>query len=400
MNILLSGGWGYGNIGDDAILVASLSLLHQQFPNAPITITSYNPEYTRKVVGDKYEILPSVHRQIFGERVFKFLRVNGYVWNTERMPYICQRLYNYVTHKIKDASKKDIQINSSELDWAELQRPFMNANMFIMSGGGYFNNWPDSMMSRIIELELAEKNQVKSYICGQTIGPFAISHEQEERLVDALKTASGICVRDAASQWDLRNWNIHAQLAPDLALSQNPMLGEEKEQRIAIVPAELPRQIRNTFIKGMGDIILRKKLQASVIVTRLYIADIECAKQICRSLQQLCGKERIRLVIPEVYTDIEKELMHSRYVVSRNLHGLILAWRSGAKCLCLNNERKFITFMQQAGHPENVLDIQNMTAASLYEKFESVYSQDSSYDRQQILCKEVCYSFKQLVTKS
>lgn len=402
MNILLSGGWGYGNIGDDAILIASLSLLKKQYPDAQITITSYNPEYTREIVGNKYEILPSVHRKIFGKRAFRFLCVQGYVLNTERMPYYFQRLYNYVIRKIKALCYKNKDVLKSaiaKLDWTELQRPFFNADIFIMSGGGYFNNWQESMVSRIIELELAEKSKVKSFICGQTIGPFDTTPEWNERLVHALKTVSRISVRDVASQKDLKNWNIHALLAPDLALSQNPMLREEKGQTIAIVPAELPRQSRNIFIKGMSDFIRKKDLRASVIVTRLYIADIECAKQIYAGIQKLCGKEKIKLVIPRVYCDIEQPLMRSKYVVSRNLHGLILAWRSGAKCLCMNNERKFVTFMQQIECPENVIDIKDMTFELLCRKLENMYLQDLSYDNQYILCKDVVSKFQQLINK-
>lgn len=401
MNILLSGGWGYGNIGDDAILMASLSLLRQQYPKAKVTITSYNPEYTCNVVGKEYKVLPSVHRLIFGKRAFKFLRVSGYVWNTEKLPYLWQRIYGYVKRKIKSTGTQEVLENYfAKYGWEELQQSFLDIDMFIMSGGGYFNGWEDSMMSRIIELELAKRNGVKSYICGQTIGPFDVDEEQKKILVCALKTASGICVRDVASLQDLDNWGIGAQLAPDLALSQNPMLGEEKEQRIAIVPAELPRQSRKAFIKGMADIVLKKDLQASVIVTRLYIADVECAKQICNGLRKLCGKKRISLIIPKVYTDIEQELMCSSYVVSRNLHGLILAWRSGAKCLCLNDERKFITFMRQIGCLGNMLNIQGITPLKLYEKFEDICAQENSYNRQELLCREVRSMFYKTITQA
>lgn len=96
-NILLSGGWGYGNIGDDAILMASLQLLQKRYHEATITITSYNPEYTRKVVSDGYEVIPSVHRTIFQERAFCFLKVKGYVPNIARLPYFLQRVYARLT---------------------------------------------------------------------------------------------------------------------------------------------------------------------------------------------------------------------------------------------------------------------------------------------------------------
>ena len=63
MNILLSGGWGYGNLGDDAILEASVRILCNLYPQSKITIMSYEP-CDINIHG--YEVIPSLHRAIFG----------------------------------------------------------------------------------------------------------------------------------------------------------------------------------------------------------------------------------------------------------------------------------------------------------------------------------------------
>lgn len=389
MNILLSGGWGYGNIGDDAILMASLDLLKQQYSNATITITSHNPEYTQKVVGNAFEVIPSVHRQLFQDRAFVFLKVRGYVPNVAALPQIIQRIYGRITRNQRvEGTMSIVDSYLKQYGFEGLKKQYQNADLFVMSGGGYFNSWEDSMISRIIELELAQLCKVKSVIIGQTLGPFTIP-QAKDRLKNALNSAYGIYVRDIESKKELMAMGIESVLAPDLALSQNPMLNETKQNTLAIVPAEIPVATRDAFVEGVARIINEYHLTATVVVTRLYIQDIEVAKRIAKKLQDCCGERDVSLVIPDVYSDIENVLMRSKYVISRNLHGLILAWRSGAKCICLNDERKFVTFMSQIGHPENILDANNLSSCDLYNSFEILSHQMDDNTKRESLKQEV-----------
>lgn len=43
MKIVLSGGWGYGNLGDEAILRATVRILNKIYVNPQITVLSFNP---------------------------------------------------------------------------------------------------------------------------------------------------------------------------------------------------------------------------------------------------------------------------------------------------------------------------------------------------------------------
>lgn len=399
MKILLSGGWGYGNIGDDAILLASLELLHSKYPSATIIITSHNPEYTCKVVNNKYKVIDSVHKQIFQVRAYKFLKVKGHVVNTAILPQIVQRLYARVTRNLRQ--NDTVRVLSKYIkkhSFVDLRKPFKDTDLFVMSGGGYFNSWEDSLISRIIELELAQSCRVKSVIIGQTLGPFTIP-QAKTRLMCALKSAHSIYVRDIESQKDLISMGIESRLAPDLALSQNPILNEVKTNTLAIVPAEIPVVSREAFVEGIAHIINEHQLSATVVVTRLYIQDIEIAKRIAKKLNKKCREKSVKLVIPEVYSDIENALMQSKYVISRNLHGLILAWRSGAKCLCLNDERKFVAFMNQIGHPEYIIDINNLDSKVLCCKFDSLTHLIEDNSKREELQQEVISTFLHTISQ-
>ena len=50
MKIILSGGWGYGNLGDDAILYSSIKLLRDKFPDSTIVVLSYNIPETESII--------------------------------------------------------------------------------------------------------------------------------------------------------------------------------------------------------------------------------------------------------------------------------------------------------------------------------------------------------------
>ena len=75
MKILVSGGWGYGNLGDDALLVATIDLLKEKYPNSEIVIMSYDDIETQKLYElSDIKVIPSVHRIISKKMAFnKFL---------------------------------------------------------------------------------------------------------------------------------------------------------------------------------------------------------------------------------------------------------------------------------------------------------------------------------------
>jgi polysaccharide pyruvyl transferase WcaK-like protein len=50
-NILISGYYGFGNIGDEAILSAMIEQIKSKIPDCNIIVTSYNIEETKRLHG-------------------------------------------------------------------------------------------------------------------------------------------------------------------------------------------------------------------------------------------------------------------------------------------------------------------------------------------------------------
>lgn len=343
MRILLSGGWGYGNLGDDAILTASIKLIRQKWPNAELIVTTYSPDYTKSLVAQSAQ---SMHRVLFGDSAFKFLHTYQHSFDDTKLPSFPLRVYNKVRsldfflYNSDKVYKKTVQSRA----YSQLEMLFEQSDLFIMSGGGYFNNWTESFISRIEELKLAKKHKVPIYIIGQTFAHFEDAKRPlfQQHISDACK----ICVRDESSRAELRSIGVNSLLIPDLALSLNYEDAEIPKKELLFIPAELLTKSRQAIIKALIDFSLSSNTPVRVAITRLYNRDVAEAKRIFKELKR--ANVDAALTIPENFEQLKSIFQTARIVVSRNLHGLILGYVSGCHGLiCLNTDWKFTGFMKQ-----------------------------------------------------
>ena len=366
IKVLLSGGWGYGNLGDDAILLASIELIKKKLPHAEITIMSYSPQDTATLI-PSLKVIPSIHRIIYGNRAYKQLRTYKHTTNIEAFPLlwrIISKIKRIIGHdsNYKSYSILEKKIRGNKLE--ALKEIFRQHDIFIMSGGGYFNEWEDSFNSRIIELELS-KQCSSSFIVGQTLGPF--SKAKQDILKQHLNEIKRVYVRDIASLNELNELGYNTILIPDLALSYIPQQYRLID-KITIIPAEIPRYKRDEFTQAIYSICKTMKLPVQIAITRLYNGDINCAKDLFNRMKNI-GIKNVTLHIPTNYIEIVQTISHSKYVISRNLHGLIIGWREGAKCICLHKERKLISFMAQISASDCIVDIEGDIAMQLLKCF-------------------------------
>ncbi len=352
MNILLSGGWGYGNLGDDAILSASLNLLRTKWPEAVITVTSYCPPLTQ-ICG--YEVKPSMHRVLFGDSAFKYLRTYRRSFDDTRLPSFPRRVYNRLArlsifqYNADRAYRKSIGSD----DYRHLESLFSQADVFVMAGGGYFNNWNESFIARIEELKLAAKYSIPSYIIGQTLADF--TPERKSLIKRYIVAAKTIRVRDEFSKNELSRLGVSSSVLPDMALTLDYTGRSSVKDEILFIPAELQPQSRNAVIDAIIDFSKLTGMRVRVAVTRLYNRDVAEAKRLY-SMFKANGIEAA-LSIPDNYSELVAMFDRAYIVVSRNLHGLILGYVSGCRGLiCLNGDWKFRGFMSQIDASDYIVD--------------------------------------------
>lgn len=133
--ILLSGGWGYGNLGDDAILHASLKLIGNTFQDAEISIFSYEPIVTNEELKSNFKVYPSPHRLLFGDSAFKQLSIYGKV--VPQRNTIFHRVKRRLEHYAKTLIKYNDELVPNRSNLQEIEALFATADIYIMSGGGY-----------------------------------------------------------------------------------------------------------------------------------------------------------------------------------------------------------------------------------------------------------------------
>lgn len=347
--ILLSGGWGYGNLGDDAILHASLNLLEQRFPSAEIVITSYDPEATLKETEGRYEVKPSFHRLLFGTSAFKQLGVYGKTFDINSIHPLLGRIRNRLNmywHRMFPVAPLELRPDSIAL----CKECFNGIDLFVMSGGGYFNNWKESLLSRIQELTLAQECGVRTYIVGQTMDKFDPAYQPI--LKSLLSKCDGISVRDSLSHDMLRALGIEVGVAPDLVLGGLEYDNKDKSlSDIVFIPSEGHPVNKHLILQAIADVAMDKSYSVDIALTRLYNADVNDARAAFRFLKS--KGVSVRLTIPKNFNDVCRSIISAKYVVSRNLHGLILGYIGGACVLSLNDGWKFRGFLQQIGQPDN-----------------------------------------------
>lgn len=395
MNILISGGWGYGNLGDDAILHATLKLLLQIYPSANIRVLSYDPQTTEVELNNKFLVYESVHRVLFGTSAFKQLMVYNKVSDIYCKYPILDRIRNRMVYEVNrlllHQEKKRPVLNSLQIN-----KLFKTADLFIMSGGGYFNNWYESLISRMEELKLAQKYGIRHYIIGQTLDSF--SAEYKEELQSLLKNVTAISVRDLKSHDELASMGIKSLVAPDLALSGfnlDKVCNTKEFGEIVFIPAELPLNCWESIVDTLSHYAKDHDIKIRIVVTRLYNSDIFQAKRCLDRFKK--NKVEVKFRIPKNFKDVCEDLTQSKFVISRNLHGLILGYVRGANVLALNDTWKFRGFMEQINASEMIVNLNNFDTLLFNAQIEKLLNQSWGIEIRRNLKDQVESNFKSIL---
>lgn len=172
LKIFLTGGWGYGNRGDNAILAGTLAAIDGLGVDYTLSMTSFSQSELKTKHG--LASTPSMHALLNMRRP----------WGWMRWPFI------------------SLWRKTGTLLLPSLRRQFddmKRADVIIFGGGGYFNDtWKEAFPARMVELEMAKASGRPYVILGQTIGPFS-DHTARVILPPVLQSAAMVAYRDRQS---------------------------------------------------------------------------------------------------------------------------------------------------------------------------------------------------------
>lgn len=203
----ITGGWGYGNKGDNAIFEGMRQSFSEAFPSERLIVTSYSRQEMREQ--HSIDAIESVHR-LLGKRaplgLFRWLGVM--IWRMSGLKML-----------LVPSLKRH-------------QKLMQNASAVVMGGGGYFNDaWPDMLRSRYVEIDLARSVGTPIIIYGQTVGPFS-----QQTINRSLKRYLGyvqrIAYRDAQS--------LKVLEAADVPESKR-VLSADEANLLSVRPAVVPK---------------------------------------------------------------------------------------------------------------------------------------------------------------
>lgn len=352
--ILISGGWGYGNLGDDAILLSLVKVIKKCNATSKIKVMSFNPTQTKETLCNlpfDIDVMPSVHSFLAGSYPYSKLSIYKKSIYRYKYPKIFQRFIgkiNEVIFRIMDnyLSKK---YHKYELDITQLPfyKAFSSSDIFIQGGGGYFHQeWKDSLLARVLELKTASLAKNKIMIVGQSL-----TIDKATNIVsDALRLPDIISVRDKESYNIITALGIKCNITPDLALFD--IDDKVPSDDLTLIVGDFLVAKMDIFVDVVSSYILKNNIQAKIVLSRLYNCDVFSAKKLKSKFEK--KGINVHVVIPNTYKQLHDTIIRSKVVISRNLHGLIIAFKAGVPCICLNDEAKFTSFMKQS-HLEKYL---------------------------------------------
>ncbi len=186
--VLIAGGYGYGNTGDEAQLGANLKLWAEAAPEAEAIVLSPNPAYTEEqhgvkaVAASRVVFFDSNRKPYYGASNRRFEKT---FWRIKRRLMLAASCMQY--------GLPLFTVSKHEADFLEL---LSSASVLHLSGGGYLTGMTRSRLwDHMLLLRLCKVLGVRTILTGHTIGIFK-SRADRKLARWGLSCAESITVRD------------------------------------------------------------------------------------------------------------------------------------------------------------------------------------------------------------
>ena len=349
-NILISGYYGFNNIGDESILRTVIDNLREMLPDVDITVLSRSPAQTR----EKYWV-----------RAVR--RMN--LWSLFRALRRCDMLLSGGGSLLQDAT----------------------------SGR--------SILYYLFILRLAQLLGKRTFIYSQGIGP--ISDPRNRRLTAAvLRRTDGIVVRDAGSRELLLEIGvpgdrIHVTADPVIRVRKpDPALGLEilAQEGCPKVPGRLTvgwavkaRKPDRAFLREVGRCILWLKEEYgadSVLIPFFHDEDVGVCEAVADHLEGKAGCLRRKYLSEETLSIIGS----MDVMVGVRLHALIYAAVMGVPMIGVSYDPKVDSFLSSIRRP-TPFTVEDFTLERFQAKFRETMS------RSEEICEAVAQCLDRLISK-
>ncbi|MCI8302380.1 MAG: polysaccharide pyruvyl transferase CsaB [Oscillospiraceae bacterium] len=349
-NILISGYYGFNNIGDESILRTVIDNLREKLPDVDITVLSQSPAQT----SEKYGVKAARRMSL---------------WDILRSVWRCDLLLSGGGSLLQDAT----------------------------SGR--------SILYYLFILRLAQLLRKQTFIYSQGIGP--ISAPRNRRLTaSVLRRADGIVVRDARSRDLLLEIGVPARLVhvtadpvirvkkPDPALGLEILAREgcpREPGRLTVGWAVKSRKPNKAFLQEVGRCILwlRESCGAdSVLIPFFHDEDVGVCEAVAARLDGKAGCLRQKYLSEETLSIIGcMDVM-----VGVRLHSLIYAAVMGVPMIGVSYDPKVDSFLSSIQRPTH-FTVEDFTL----EGFQAAFRE--TMENREAICETTARRLEELISK-
>ena len=292
---VISGAYGMGNAGDDAVLTAIVADLRRIERDMPVTVLARNPSAEARRVG-----VNAVHP-------FRVLR------------------------------------------WLRAMR---RAKLFISGGGSLLQDVTSrrSLAFYLFTIRMAKKRgcAVQLYGCG--IGPLNDPRSREQTARTLNECADVITLRDGESEALLRELGVtepRVVVAADPALSLPPIQGD-RERSICFILRDWPGFAERTSAFAAAARYAYERYRLTPVFLCLAPEDRAAARAVCSALEAEG--------VPCSLSVDTRRVGRMGLVISMRLHGLVFALRDGAPAAGVSYDPKVSAFCRETALPVLALD--------------------------------------------
>lgn len=324
--IVISGWYGPGNIGDEAILQAMIDIFEEQFPNCEITALSFNPTYTK---------------------------------HTQKINAVRQ-----VPSSIKGWIRSIITFNIFKTFKA-----IKECDLFVMGGGGFLSDWqPEVPHDWLKQLKIAKFFGKEVWLYGIGAAPFLTDKGKKTTKYYIDNFVDRIVVRDNESYHQLKkvvgvSLPIEIKIDPVAEMKVNNFQTLSVTNSISLIVSDHFDSIYTNESKKYKFNLL--KASYLEMIRTIQELGFECKVVFFQKKDEMCLYEyikkefgdTIKYEFPDDYRDAITNLSQSKAIISFRLHGNILAYALKKPFLPIIYHHKTDGFLKLLGdYPQFVLE--------------------------------------------
>ena len=297
-NIVISGWYGHGNIGDEAILQALIEIFEKKYPGCTITALSFSPEYTKKT-----QNINAVKQFPIGKKKW---------------------LHSVLTF---DIVRTLIAIYKCDL--------------FVMGGGGFLSDWqPYVPHGWLKQMKIAKYFGKKTWLYRIGAGPFLTDVGKKTTKFYIDNFVDMVSVRDKESYRQLVEnvgieKRVEIEIDPVANMSVDGYIDRRSKQDSKYICIIYTEYFKNKYFKNdkmkKWDHLFRAfcaQIEAVIdkgLIPKLLFFQKDIEESLAKKFVEVFN-EQIIVLFPQDYKDAFSMMSESKGVISFRLHGNIMAY--------------------------------------------------------------------------